>query len=123
VHVQARLEAISRTRENCCRLLATDDGPTIGCQHHLYIDARDRSAPDDNLRGAYYWVLDSVPGVPGVVHADASRDLPLRGNGETLSQGSTTATGQEAPTTRRHHVSTEFFEALVCPCGPDTRSA
>jgi predicted permease len=73
------------------------------------------SSPDGDLGAAYYRVLDAVRGVPGVVHAGAIRDLPLRGNGETLSQGITTATGVEAPTMQRHHVSTDFFEALGVP--------
>jgi predicted permease len=73
------------------------------------------SSPDGDLGAAYYRVLDAVRGVPGVVHAGAIRDLPLRGNGETLSQGITTATGGEVPTMQRHHVSTDFFAALGVP--------
>jgi predicted permease len=73
------------------------------------------SSPDGDLGAAYYRVLDAIRGVPGVVHAGAIRDLPLRGNGETMSRGITTATGVAAPTMQRHHVSTNFFEALGVP--------
>ena len=74
------------------------------------------SSPDDDLGGAYYRVLEAVRAVPGVLKAGAIRDLPLRGNGETLTGGLRTRAGdRELPTIQRHHVSTDYFEAIGMP--------
>ena len=100
------------TTKSLTRLVAVHPG--FDPRQALVVDLS-VSSPEGDLGAAYYRVLEAVRAVPGVVRAGAIRDLPLRGNGETLSQGITTAAGLEAPTMQRHHVSTDFFEALGVP--------
>jgi predicted permease len=66
----------------------------------------------------YESMLDAVRRVPGVIAAGSIRDLPTRGNGESLRPSNLGLAGQRPGDNRPiqlHHVSPDFFKAMGIP--------
>jgi predicted permease len=77
----------------------------------------DRYSTTPARQNYYYAVLNSIRRVPGVQVAGSIRDLPLRGNGESVDfdiPGKTFAPGQQ-PSSQYHHISTDYFKAMGIP--------
>ncbi|MEO7085324.1 MAG: ABC transporter permease, partial [Gemmatimonadaceae bacterium] len=82
---------------------------TISTQRH--------TTPSD-MQGVYASILDKVRTLPGVAAAGAIRDLPFRGDGETipiLPEGSSRGPSGDMPTATIMFTSDGFFSAMGVP--------
>ena len=99
------------------RLLAVDPGfrPSNALVVSLSLATRDESL--EGMTRAYYALIDAVRAVPGVEKAGSIRSMPLRSPGEMARPGYAarpTPPGGNPPV-QRHHVSTDYFEAIGTP--------
>ena len=68
-----------------------------------------------NWQQYYHDVIEKARTVPGVISAGATKDAPLRGNGERdnfTPPGYVAKTGEDPPSTRIMHISDAYFQTI-----------
>jgi predicted permease len=109
----------SLATKSFARLVSVKPGfdPTHALIARITIPSASGTTPE-RMANYYSGVLEAVRRVPGVTAAGSVRDLPTRGNGESVRADQLAlpgaAAGKGAPV-QLHHISTDYFKALGVP--------
>jgi len=109
----------SLATKSFARLLSVKPGfdPTHALVARVTVPNPPGAAPE-RMADYYTGVLDAVRRVPGVTAAGSVRDLPTRGNGESLRADQFALPGAvpgKGEPVQLHHISTDYFKAMGVP--------